>query len=115
MVDEASASVRLLGQKENWGYLRNKRNTFFLLSGQERKIMSRQLAEIAGLQVPSHRRQLDLQAIQFLLHDDLTAQPASLGKTKGQVQHIVFVIFGLGHAVIIFLVGDDDMASRAGA
>lgn len=73
------------------------------------------LIKIAGLQVPRHGGQLDDQAVEVLGHLDLAAEAARLGETKSKVEHVVFVVLGLGHLVVEAFVGDDDVAGRAGA
>ncbi|KAF1918734.1 Rrp15p-domain-containing protein [Ampelomyces quisqualis] len=54
-------------------------------------------------------------AIERLAHDDLTAQATRLGQAKGQIQHVVFVVVGLLHFVVVGVVGDNDVARGAGA
>ena len=71
--------------------------------------------EVAGLEVPSHGRQLDRQAVELLGHLDLAAEATRLGKTEGEVEHVVLVVVGLGDAVEVAVIGDDYMAGRAGA
>lgn len=68
------------------------------------------LFEIAGLEVPCHRGQLDLEAVQLFRHRYLAAQSTCLGQSKGQVEHVVLIIFGLGHFLVVFLFGNDDVA-----
>lgn len=71
------------------------------------------LFEVASLQIPSHRRQFNSQSVELLRHGDLAPQPTCLGKPERQVQHIVLVIFGFGHLVVVFMVEHDDVARRA--
>jgi hypothetical protein len=71
--------------------------------------------EITRLQIPRHTRQLNHQSIQLLAHANLTAQPASLGQAKRQIQHVVLVVAGLLHLVEHIFARDDDVAGRAGA
>ena len=73
------------------------------------------LRKVAPLYIPRHGRELDRQPVQLLAHLYLAPQPASLGQAKGQVQHVVFVVVGLRHAVVHVWVGHDDVAGRAGA
>lgn len=72
-----------------------------------------QSLKVARLHVSRHGRQPHHQAVQLLGHYNLAAQTAGLGQPKSQVQHIVLVIFGLGHLVKMVFALYDDMASRA--
>lgn len=71
--------------------------------------------KVGGLHVAAHGRQLDLQPVELLCHTDLAPEPAGLGQAEGEVEHVVFVVGGLGHLVVHVGVGDDDVAGRAGA
>ena len=67
-------------------------------------------AKVAGLHIPRHRGQLHHKPVQLLAHLHLAPQPAGLGQTEGQIQHVVLVVLGLGDPVVESVVGDDDMA-----
>lgn len=71
--------------------------------------------KVAGLQVPRHGGQLHDQAIELLGHLDLAAKTARLSQAKGEVEHVVLVVLGLGHLVVETFIGDNDVACRAGA
>lgn len=69
--------------------------------------------EIAGLEISRHGGQLDRQPIQLLGHFDLATQSTCLGQPKSQIQHIVLVVVGLGHPVVVLLVRHNNVARRA--
>ena len=71
--------------------------------------------KVARLQIPRHAGQLDDQAVELLGHLDLAAESRGLGQAKGEVEHVVFVVVGLLHGLVLCLVVDDDVAGRAGA
>ncbi|KAH7413590.1 Rrp15p-domain-containing protein [Phaeosphaeria sp. MPI-PUGE-AT-0046c] len=51
----------------------------------------------------------------LLAHDYLTPQPTRLSQAKGQIQHVIFVIVGLFHFIVVLLVFYNDVAGGAGA
>lgn len=73
------------------------------------------LPKITRLQIPRHARQSDLQPVQLGTHLDLAAQPARFGQPEGEIEHVVFVVVGLGHGVVDAGVCDYDVAGAAGA
>ena len=83
---------------------------FFLLSN-----LPRLLLEVALLQVPRHARQPDHQPVQLLRHLHLATQPACLRQPEGQVEHVVLVVRGLRHALVVVEVLHDHVAGAAGA
>lgn len=72
-----------------------------------------QSLKVARLHVSRHRRQPHHQAVQLLGHYNLAAQTAGLGQAKSEVQHIVLIVFGLGHLVKVVFSLYNNMASRA--
>jgi len=69
--------------------------------------------EVRGLQIPRHGGQLDNQAIQILAHLDLATQSARLGQSKGQIQHVIFVVVGLLHLTVVVLACNNDVTRTA--
>lgn len=72
-----------------------------------------QSLKVARLHVSRHGRQPYHQAVQLLGHYNLAAQTAGLGQAKSEVQHIVLIVFGLGHLVKVVFSLYNNMASRA--
>lgn len=71
--------------------------------------------KITRLQIPRHTRQPHNQPIQLPRHHNLTPQPRRLRQPKRQIQHIVLVIVGLRHGLVLCFIGDNNVARRARA
>lgn len=71
--------------------------------------------KIPRLHIPRHTRQPYPHAIDLLRHLHLAPEPRRLGEPEGEVQHVVFVVGGFGHGVVVFGGFDDEVAGRAGA
>src|SRR5581483_4939558 len=59
-------------------------------------------------------RKLDLEAVEFLRHDDLAAEPRALIDVEGAVEHLELLVAGR-HELVEPLLCDPDMAGGASA
>src|SRR5579885_2410150 len=59
-------------------------------------------------------RELDLEPVELLRHDDLAAEPRALIDVEGAVEHLE-LLAGRGHELVEPLLGDPHMAGGAGA
>jgi hypothetical protein len=71
------------------------------------------LFKIARLQIPRNPRQPNRYPTQLLTHAHLAPQPARLGESKRQIQHVVLVVARLLHLVEHGLVVNDDVTRAA--